>query len=81
MIGEEGMGFMYLMQNFQSERLIAAASATAGAQYVLDDAIQYGRDRVAFGKPIIKREVWQHKFVDLQIKLEAARAFVYKVVD
>ena len=81
MLGEEGMGFMYLMQNFQSERLIAAASATAGAQYVLDDAIQYGRDRVAFGKPIIKREVWQHKFVDLQIKLEAARAFVYKVVD
>ncbi len=81
LLGEEGMGFMYLMQNFQTERLIASVSAVAGAQYILEDAIQYGRDRHAFGKPIIKREVWQHKLVDLQIKLEAARAFTYKVVD
>jgi citronellyl-CoA dehydrogenase len=43
--------------------------------------IDYGKDRTAFGKPIIKREVWQHKFVDLYTKLEAARAFTYKTVD
>ena len=62
---------MYLMQNFQTERLIACASATAGCQYMIDEAIAYGRDRKAFGKPIIKREFWQHKFVDLYAKLEA----------
>jgi citronellyl-CoA dehydrogenase len=72
---------MYLMQNFQTERLIAAVSATAGAELVLKDAIEYGKDRVTFGKPIIKREVWQHKFVDLFVKLEAARAFGYRIVD
>ena len=48
---------------------------------MLDDAIAYGRDRKAFGKPIIKREYWQHKFVDLTAKLEAARALTYKGVD
>ncbi len=81
LLGEENMGFMYLMQNFQTERLIAGASAISGAQIMLDNAIAYGRERTAFGKPIIKREVWQHKFVDLQVRIEAAKAFVYKVVD
>ena len=39
------------------------------------------RERTAFGKPIIKREVWQHKFVDLYTKVEMPQAFVYKCVD
>ncbi len=80
-LGEENMGFMYLMQNFQTERLIAGASAVSGAFLMIEDAIAYGRDRSAFGKPIIKREVWQHKFVDLLTKLEAAKAYVYQTVD
>ncbi len=80
-LGEEKQGFMYLMQNFQSERLIGCVSSIQGAQYALEYSVEYGRDRVAFGKPIIKREVWQHRFVDLFIKVEAAKAFVYKCVD
>jgi citronellyl-CoA dehydrogenase len=81
LLGEENQGFMYLMQNFQTERLIAAVGAIAGSFLTLDNAVAYGRDRTAFGKPIIKREVWQHKFVDLYTKAEAAKAFVYKCVD
>src|SRR5262249_33713693 len=74
-------GFMYLMQNFQTERLIACISACSGYQIAMEEAIAYGRDRKAFGKPIIKREYWQHKFVDLYSKLEAARALSYRAVD
>jgi citronellyl-CoA dehydrogenase len=81
MLGEESQGFMYLMQNFQTERLIAAVGGVAGAKLMIDESVQYGRDRVAFGKPIIKREVWQHKFVDMYTKVEMAKAFVYKCVD
>ena len=81
LLGEEGMGFMYLMQNFQTERLIAAVSAISGAMQALDYSVEYGRERTAFGKPIIKREVWQHKFVDLYTKCEGAKAFGYKCVD
>jgi citronellyl-CoA dehydrogenase len=80
-LGEENMGFMYLMQNFQTERLIASVSAVSGAELALAFSRQYGEQRQAFGKPIIKREVWQHKFVDMHIKVEMAKAFVYKVVD
>jgi citronellyl-CoA dehydrogenase len=81
LLGEENQGFMYLMQNFQTERLVASVGATAGARLSLEDAIAYGRDRTAFGKPIIKREVWQQKFVDLSTKIEMLQAFVYKCVD
>ena len=81
LLGELNMGFMYLMQNFQTERLIAAVGAVASSFLILEHTIAYGRERKAFGKPIIKREVWQHKFVDHYTKLEAAKAFVYKCVD
>jgi len=80
-LGEEDMGFMYLMQNFQAERLIGAVSGIAGARYAIDFSRQYGEQRVAFGKPIIKREVWQHKFVNMYTKVEMAQAFVDKCVD
>ncbi|NUO54597.1 MAG: acyl-CoA dehydrogenase [Polyangiaceae bacterium] len=80
-LGEENMGFMYLMQNFQTERLVAGVSAVSGAFLMIEDAIAYGRERSAFGKPIIKREVWQHRFVDLLTRLEAAKAYVYQTVD
>lgn len=81
LLGEENQGFMYLMQNFQTERLIACISSNAGAELVMADAIAFGRDRKAFGKPIIKREYWQHKFVDLTAKLEAAKALAYRACD
>jgi len=81
LLGEENMGFMYLMQNFQSERLIAAASASASGFYALERTIAFGKDRVVMGKPIIKREVWQHKFVDHATHLEAAKALTYKAVE
>mgnify|MGYP006275951493 CR=1 FL=1 len=80
LLGDEGKGFYYLMQNFQSERLIGATSALAGARRALDRSIGYGRERKAFGKPILAREVWKHKFADLYTKAEAARALCYDTV-
>lgn len=77
LLGQEGMGFVYLMQNFQSERLVGCVSGLAGAKLALDRSVQYGRERVAFGKPLIKREYWQQKFVDLYTKYEAAKALTY----
>jgi citronellyl-CoA dehydrogenase len=72
------MGFIYLMQNFQSERLIGAVSSLSQGRRALDRTVGYARERSAFGKPLIKREVWQHKLVDLYTRLEAAEALTYK---
>ncbi|MFK7984524.1 MAG: acyl-CoA dehydrogenase family protein [Sandaracinaceae bacterium] len=80
LLGEEGKGFYYLMQNFQSERLIGSTSALAGGFHALERSIAWGREREAFGKPLIKREVWKHKFADLYTKAYAARALCYDAV-
>ncbi len=77
LLGQEGMGFVYLMQNFQSERLVGCVSGLSGSKLALDRSVQFGRERVAFGKPLIKREYWQQKFVDFYTKYEAAKALTY----
>jgi len=69
------MGFYYIMQNFQGERLIAAVAAVAGSQLLLDLTIQYAKDRQAFGRPIIKFQVNRHK-IDRHGNTDRRGAFV-----
>jgi citronellyl-CoA dehydrogenase len=77
-LGEEGQGFIYLMKNFQSERLIAAISACASMERVLRETIQYGNEREAFGRPLVKYQVWRHKLVEHLTAVEAARQLSYR---
>lgn len=81
LLGQENHGFYYIMMNFQGERLIAAVSAVAGAQQCLDETIKYCTDRTAFGRPILKFQVWRHTFAELATELEAARWLSYRAVD
>ena len=81
LLGEENHGFYYIMMNFQGERLIAACSAVAGAQQCLDTTINYTQERTAFGRPILKFQVWRHTFAELATEIEAARWLTYRAVD
>jgi citronellyl-CoA dehydrogenase len=81
LLGEENQGFYYIMMNFQGERLIASVSSLAGAQRALDDAIAYGNDRKAFGRPIVRYQVWRHEFAELLTKVEAGRWLNYRACD
>jgi citronellyl-CoA dehydrogenase len=81
LLGQENMGFLYIMQNFQGERLVGALSAIAGAQRILDRTIDYTRDRKAFGRPLIKFQVNKHRVVDMQTRIEAGRQLAYRAVD
>ncbi|MEE8410191.1 MAG: acyl-CoA dehydrogenase family protein [Myxococcota bacterium] len=81
LLGEEDQGFRYIMTNFQGERLVAAIAAVAGMQRIWDEAVQFGSDRKAFGRPVIKFQVWRHKFVDLLTQIEAGRQLTYMAVD
>jgi citronellyl-CoA dehydrogenase len=80
-LGEENHGFYYIMTNFQGERLIAAVKAIAGAQWALDNTIRYCQERTAFGRPILKFQVWRHKFAELQTEIEAGRWLTYRAID
>jgi citronellyl-CoA dehydrogenase len=80
-LGKEGMGFYHIMTNFQGERLIAAVGCVNGMELAVREAIEYGKQRKAFGKPLTKFQVWQHKFVEHLTAIEAARRLTYYAVD
>ncbi len=81
LLGDENNGFFHIMTNFQGERLIASISCVAGMELAVRNAIEYARERTAFGKPIIKNQVWRHKFADHLTSIEAARRLTYYAVD
>ena len=76
MIGVDGEGWKQLMWELQGERMIAAAGEVAGAERITEYAMQYARDRHAFGKPIASFQVIKHKLVDMATRTAMVRAFV-----
>lgn len=80
LLGIENGGFVYIMQNFQGERLVAALMAVGGMEIQLKDAIAYGQSRKAFGKPIGKLHLWRQTFAEHLTNLEAARWLTYRAV-
>ncbi|TCN58190.1 alkylation response protein AidB-like acyl-CoA dehydrogenase [Rhodococcus sp. SMB37] len=81
MLGEEGLGFIYLMQNLPQERLSIAVVAAAAMEQVLEDTIQYCRDRKAFGKPIGRFQNSRFELAELSTEALLARVFVDKCVE
>jgi acyl-CoA dehydrogenase len=77
LLGSEGKGFVYIMQNFQWERLAMALGAVMAAQKTLELAVKYSHEREAFGRPIGKFQVWRHRFADLETEIHAARTLTY----
>ncbi len=80
-IGAEGFGFTYQMQQFQHERLWAAAHGVQALQNAVDQTIAYTRERKAFGRSILDNQ-WVHfKLAEYQTEIEALRALTYRAVD
>ncbi len=80
-LGGENEGFYHIMSNFQGERLVGAITTVSGMERMVDEAIRYGHEREAFGRPIIKFQVWRHKFVEHMTAIEAAKRLTYHAVD
>ncbi|HUB08560.1 MAG TPA: acyl-CoA dehydrogenase family protein [Myxococcales bacterium] len=81
LLGEENQGFYHVMTNFQGERLVASLGACEGMRKMVDEAVQYGREREAFGRPLIKFQVWRHKFAEYLAQIEAGRQLCYHAVE
>jgi citronellyl-CoA dehydrogenase len=79
-IGDVGRGFQQQMIQFQDERLIALLNANAVAQLVWTKTLEYCKERNVFGKPLTKFQVTQFRFVDMLMRIQAARELGYSCV-
>jgi alkylation response protein AidB-like acyl-CoA dehydrogenase len=77
-IGEVGRGMSVALGTLERTRLGAAAQAVGIAQGAIDYAVQYAKERTAFGKPIIELQGLQFKLADMQTRTAAARELLYK---
>ena len=71
-IGDEGMGFTYLLDGLNPERLLIAAEAIGCGRAALDKAVQYAKDRVVFGRPIGKNQGLAFPLAEAYNRLKAA---------
>jgi alkylation response protein AidB-like acyl-CoA dehydrogenase len=77
-IGDEGKGFKIAMTVLDAGRIGVAAQAVGVAQAAYDAAVEYSRDRKAFGAPIGSFQAIQGKIADMKMRLDAARLLVLK---
>ena len=78
LIGVEGQGFIYQMQQFQEERLWAGANALSALDGCIRDTIEWARERKMFGATLLDQQWVQFKLVELQTEVEALRALTWK---
>lgn len=81
LLGQENAGFYYIMKNFQGERLAGAIMTYAASEIQIADALAYGKERKAFGRPIANFQVWRHRFAEHLTALKAGKMLTYHAVD
>jgi citronellyl-CoA dehydrogenase len=80
-IGEEGLGFTYQMQQFQEERLWAAASCIESLLRNINDTVEYARERTMFGGVLLERQAVHFRLAELKTEIECLRALTYRAVE
>ncbi|MDA8137090.1 MAG: acyl-CoA dehydrogenase family protein [Desulfobacteraceae bacterium] len=79
LIGVEGEGFIYQMQQFQHERFSALPMSYIAAEDIIRDTVAHLKSRMVFGKPLIKKQVLRHRLVEWLSELECLRQLTYHI--
>jgi acyl-CoA dehydrogenase len=77
-LGEVGKGMSVALATLERTRLGAGAQAVGIAQGAIDYALQYSKERIAFGKPIFELQATQFKLAEMETRTAAARELLYK---
>ncbi len=76
LLGEENLGFLAIVDNFNAERLAMAAQCLGAMKACLEDAVDWAQRRETFGKPLIRHQVIRHKIADISMRIDALEALV-----
>jgi citronellyl-CoA dehydrogenase len=80
LIGREGEGFIYQMQQFQHERFAVLPVSYTSVDDMIKMTVDYLRQRVVFGKPLITKQVLRHRLVGWIARNESIRQLTYHIV-
>ena len=80
MIGKEGEGFIYQMMQFQHERFSLLPFACTAARDIIDMTVEHVKERIVFGKPLVKKQVLRHRFADWLTEIECLKQLNYHIV-
>lgn len=72
-IGKIGRGFSMAMKTLDAQRIVVSAICVGIARRALEEASQYAKERVTFGKPIVQHQALQFMLSNMDIKVETAR--------
>lgn len=78
LIGPENSGFVAIMTNFLSERLMLAIMGYMGAELALEASLTYCRQREAFGRNLAGFQVTRHKLVEMATRVDIAKEYTYR---
>jgi len=81
LIGEEGMGFKYILDGLNAERTLIAAECIGDGYWFIDKVSQYAKDRVVFGRPIGQNQGVQFPIARALVNVEAASLMRYKACE
>ena len=81
LLGGEGQGFKMAMATLDGGRIGIAAQALGIAQGAYENALEYSKERIQFGKPICQQQIIAFKLADMATKLRAARMLVYSAAE
>jgi len=79
LIGREGKGFIYQMQQFQQERIYVVAMSLKALEMVINETIEYTKQRKVFGKSVIENQYVHYRLAELQTEVELLRALTYRL--
>jgi len=81
LLGKEGEGFKIAMSTLDGGRIGIAAQALGIAQGAYENALEYSKERIQFGKPICQQQIISFKLADMATKLRAARLLIYSAAE
>ena len=81
LLGEEGQGFVQLMQQLPQERLIIAVSSVAAMESAVTETLRYTKERTAFGRPVFNFQNSRFKLAECDTEATVCRAFLDQCVE
>jgi alkylation response protein AidB-like acyl-CoA dehydrogenase len=78
LIGAQDGGWQVMLSNLELERVLMSGGYVGVAQATLDEALEYAKQRTAFGRPVGTFQALAHALADLQTEIDAARLLAYR---